>query len=128
MQSITVTGANRGIGLALVKAYSLSLSSANNNDKKPNIIFAGVRDPSNSSSISELIEFSKSDECKAEIHVIKIESGNEEGNKVAFEAVKKVVGHLDMIIANAGKLAIYKSHRIKSCQFNVSSDHDPHAD
>ncbi len=84
----TVTGGNRGIGLALVEQYSTDSN---------NIIFVGVRDPPKATRVEELAKT-----AKAKIHLIKIESADEEGNKKAAEEVKKVVGHVDVLLANAG--------------------------
>lgn len=53
------------------------------------------------SSATALNELSKS--SKAKIHVVEISSADVEGNKKAAEQVGKLTGHVDVLIANAGK-------------------------
>jgi NAD(P)-dependent dehydrogenase (short-subunit alcohol dehydrogenase family) len=83
-----VTGANRGIGLELVKAYS--------SDSK-NIIIAGVRDPSSATALHEL-----SKTAAAKIHITKIDSADEAGNRAAAKEIEEVFGRVDVLWANAG--------------------------
>ncbi len=87
--TFTVTGANRGIGLALVTALSSNPSA---------IVFAGARDPS---SATELLKLEKE---KKNLHVVKISSGNVEDNEAAVKVIEEKVGKIDVVIANAGEL------------------------
>ncbi|KAF7325989.1 NAD(P)-binding protein [Mycena kentingensis (nom. inval.)] len=81
-----VTGANRGIGLGLVKELAT----------RPNVIvFAGARNPAAES----LVELSATHK---NVHPVKITLADEEDNKAAIATIEKEVGRLDVVIANAG--------------------------
>ncbi|KAJ7635093.1 hypothetical protein FB45DRAFT_480702 [Roridomyces roridus] len=81
-----VTGANRGIGLGLVTALAV----------RPNaIIFAGARDP-NAPSLKDLAS------KHPNVHPVRLSLGNEEENRAAIAEIKRSVGQLDVVIANAG--------------------------
>ncbi|KII83532.1 hypothetical protein PLICRDRAFT_119312 [Plicaturopsis crispa FD-325 SS-3] len=83
-----VSGANRGIGLGLVKALV-----ARDNV----LVFAGARDVA---SASNLHAVSKAHPGK--LHIVKLESASKEDGEAAAALVEKVAGHIDVIIANAG--------------------------
>jgi len=85
-----ITGAGRGIGLALVE----KLASDTNN-----VILAGVRDTNLAADhpLAKLVA-KKPDT----IHLIKISSANKEDNEAAAQVVKEQYGRVDVVIANAG--------------------------
>ncbi|KAL1752369.1 hypothetical protein FB107DRAFT_277757 [Schizophyllum commune] len=83
-----VTGANRGIGLAIVTALAV----------RPDVVvFAGARDLSRAGSLHAL-----ANAHPEHVHVIKVISADKENNKAAIEEIKRVAGRLDVVIANAG--------------------------
>jgi NADP-dependent 3-hydroxy acid dehydrogenase YdfG len=61
-------------------------------------VFAGVRDPSRSTELQEL-----SKQFPEKLHIVKLESADEAGNRKAVEEIKAKTGRLDVVIANAGK-------------------------
>ncbi|BGP51681.1 hypothetical protein JCM10450v2_007631 [Rhodotorula kratochvilovae] len=82
-----VSGANRGIGLGLVTALT----------QRDNIlVFAGARNPSKADALNTLAKET------GRVVVVKLESTSGEDAKAAAELVKKKVGKLDYLIANAG--------------------------
>ncbi|KAL1756797.1 hypothetical protein FB107DRAFT_273618 [Schizophyllum commune] len=83
-----VTGANRGIGLAIVTALSVRPDA---------VVFAGARDPGRASDLNALARAHPD-----RVHVIKVVSADKETNAAAIEEVKRVIGRLDVVIANAG--------------------------
>ncbi|CDZ96865.1 Predicted short chain-type dehydrogenase [Phaffia rhodozyma] len=83
-----VTGANRGIGLSIVKALA---------SNPANVIFAGARTPAKATALHELAKSSQ-----AKINVIGLVSADTESNHKAAEEIKKAAGRVDVIIANAG--------------------------
>ncbi|KAL1691081.1 hypothetical protein GGG16DRAFT_125167 [Schizophyllum commune] len=83
-----VTGANRGIGLAMVQALAA----------RPNaVVFAGARDPARATDLNVLAKAHPD-----RVHILKVVSADRENNKAAIEEVKRVAGRLDIVIANAG--------------------------
>ncbi|KAF7325985.1 NAD(P)-binding protein [Mycena kentingensis (nom. inval.)] len=83
-----VTGANRGIGLGLVKTLAV----------RPNVVvFAGARDPTAAS----LVELAAS---YPNVHPVKVTLGNEADNAAAIAEIESTVGTLDVVITSA---AIY---------------------
>jgi len=93
-----ITGANRGIGLGLVR-YILE-------ENEHDIIFAGTRDPAKSQDLNELAS-----KKEGRLFVLELSSESEEQAKAAAQIVKDTVGHVDVVIANAGKLAKLRLHR-----------------
>lgn len=59
-----------------------------------------MRDTSTATALLELAKFSQ-----AKIHLVKIVSGDEEGNKAAAKEVEGLTGRVDVLWANAGKLS-----------------------
>jgi norsolorinic acid ketoreductase len=84
-----VSGANRGIGLALVKALSAKLPHAT--------IFAGARDPASADALNT---FAKEN---TRLRVVKLIAHDEGSVKDAVAEVRKVTDRLDIVIANAGE-------------------------
>lgn len=88
---LLVSGANRGIGLGLVKVIAA----------RPNtIVFAGARDPS-AQSLKDLSA------KYPNVHAVKLNSGSKEDNEAAVAEIEKKAGQLDVIIANAGNYLYY---------------------
>ncbi|MGP4038454.1 SDR family oxidoreductase [Gracilibacillus sp. D59] len=88
---VLVTGANRGLGLALVRSGL----------KKGNIIFAAVRSVADKH-IKELQSLKESYE--GQLRIIHMDVTNEKSVKQAAEAVKLTDQYLDVIINNAAIL------------------------
>jgi len=83
-----VSGANRGIGLGLVTQLA----------KRSNaVVFAGARTPSTASSLQALTS-----QHPGKFPVLTLVSGDEVGNRAAVAEIKRIVGRLDVVIANAG--------------------------
>ncbi|MFD2656488.1 SDR family oxidoreductase [Gracilibacillus thailandensis] len=91
MMKILVTGANRGLGLALVRSGL----------KQGNIIFAAVRSVADKH-IKELQNLKESYE--GQLRIIHMDVTNEKSVKQAAEAVKLTDQYLDVIINNAAIL------------------------
>lgn len=88
LTSYLVSGANRGIGLGLVTALAT----------RPNtVVFAGARNPAAATQLNDLAA-----KHSDKVHVLKLVSGDKPGNLAAVEQIKKISGHLDVVIANAG--------------------------
>ncbi|KAL1708140.1 hypothetical protein EV121DRAFT_197817 [Schizophyllum commune] len=83
-----VTGANRGIGLAIV---TLLISRPNT------VVFAGARNPSGATDLQGLAKAHPD-----RFHVIKVVSADKENNLEAAKEIQRVAGRLDVVIANAG--------------------------
>jgi NAD(P)-dependent dehydrogenase (short-subunit alcohol dehydrogenase family) len=87
VQYWVITGANRGIGLALVQLLAA---------KKDIVVFAGVRDHTKIGALAQV---------KAKhnnVHVVEIPSGNVKANERAAAEIAKVTDHVDVLVANAG--------------------------
>ncbi|KAF7311324.1 NAD(P)-binding protein [Mycena kentingensis (nom. inval.)] len=81
-----VTGANRGLGLGLVKILAA----------RPDVVvFAGARNPAATS----LVELAT---AHPNLHPIKFTLANESDNAAAVAEIERTVGRLDVVIANAG--------------------------
>ncbi|KII87123.1 hypothetical protein PLICRDRAFT_142242 [Plicaturopsis crispa FD-325 SS-3] len=83
-----ISGANRGIGLGLATHLASRPST---------IIFAGARTPASASSLHAL-----SAAHPGKVHIVKLVSGDEAGNKAVAEEIAGRVGRVDVVIANAG--------------------------
>ncbi|WWD17175.1 hypothetical protein CI109_101613 [Kwoniella shandongensis] len=83
-----VTGANRGIGLALVTELST---------KSTTIVYATVRDLA-SPDIRELLALAGKN---SNVRVVKLIAPSEEDSKALAKRIEEEVGHLDVVIANA---------------------------
>ncbi|KAL1664720.1 hypothetical protein GGF50DRAFT_54207 [Schizophyllum commune] len=82
-----VTGANRGIGFAIVSLLSTRPDA---------VIFAGAR---NTSGATDLQELAKAHPGR--FHIIKVISADKDNNVEAAKEIKRVAGRLDVVIANA---------------------------
>lgn len=80
-----ITGANRGIGLNLVKTL-----------KNEGIIFATTRNPEASTELNDLAKENKN------VHVIKLDVTSKRDAEQAAEEVKKIVDKVDVLYVNAG--------------------------
>jgi len=88
MQHILITGSNRGIGLATVKAY---LEESNVS------IYACCRKPDSASDLLELKELYPDN-----LAIITLEVTDQDSIDAAFDEVSKLTDHLDVLINNAG--------------------------
>lgn len=78
---------------------------------RPNtVVFAGARNPSGA---SELQALAKS--LPDRIHVVKLDSTDVEAHNTAVEQIKKEVGRLDVVIANAGQQLCIVSVSFRLC-------------
>ncbi|KAF7980606.1 hypothetical protein HWV62_37380 [Athelia sp. TMB] len=84
-----VSGANRGIGLALVKAI------ASRSDDS--IVFAGARNPAAATALAELVQ-----QFSGRVQILKLTSCDKDDNDAAVKEIEKIAGRLDIVIANAG--------------------------
>ncbi|CAA7264442.1 unnamed protein product [Cyclocybe aegerita] len=84
-----ITGANRGIGLALVEELLLR-----NQDVA---IYAAVRDPSTSQDLKDL-----SHKFPTKVEIVQYVAADEENNKSLAAAVREKYGYVDVVIPNAG--------------------------
>lgn len=86
--TFSVSGANRGIGFALVQELVT----------RPNtVVFAGARDLANATELNKLAL-----QHAATLYPVKLTSGSVEDNQAAIAMIEKTTGHLDVVIANAG--------------------------
>jgi NAD(P)-dependent dehydrogenase (short-subunit alcohol dehydrogenase family) len=60
------------------------------------IVFAGARNPSSATALNELAT-----KHQGKVHVVKLTSADEADNRAAVDEIKKTVGRLDVVIANA---------------------------
>jgi len=88
-----VSGANRGIGLAIVKALATQSGT---------IVFAGARTPNTAADLAELV-----DQYPGKVHILKLTSCDREDNDAAVKEIERVADRLDVVIANAGISAYY---------------------
>ena len=84
-----ITGANRGLGLGLVKAYS---------SKQNTTVFATIRNPD---AATELIDLAKRN---PNVHILKLAVDSESDARAAAAEVERLSGGIDVVIANAGIL------------------------
>ncbi|KAJ6124884.1 Short-chain dehydrogenase/reductase SDR [Penicillium samsonianum] len=93
---VLITGANRGLGLGLVKGFIA---------KPDHIVIAAVRDPEHSTA-QALAELSTGEGSR--VIVVKYEASVEQS---AFDTVKEAtdqgISHLDIVVANAGIAKLY---------------------
>jgi hypothetical protein len=76
-----------GAGLGLVTALAARADT---------VVFAGARDPSNATELRELADKQEN------VHVLKLVSCDEEGNRAAVDEIKRIAGVLHVVIANVG--------------------------
>ncbi|KAF8182654.1 hypothetical protein BJ912DRAFT_977418 [Pholiota molesta] len=83
-----VSGANRGIGLALVAAIASKPASA--------FVYAGTRDPSSSAALHDLAR-----KHPGRVEVVQYVCSDVCGNQAIADAITRRHGHVDVVIANA---------------------------
>ena len=84
-----ITGANRGIGLGLVRKLL---------EDKDAVVFAGARDPSSANELKDLASASPD-----RLYLVKLNSGSVEDAKAVAAEIEAKAGKLDVLIANAGE-------------------------
>ncbi|KAJ1373018.1 hypothetical protein KIN20_035339 [Parelaphostrongylus tenuis] len=91
--SVFVTGANRGIGLGLVKEFLKNEAIQH--------VFATAREPSNAKELNEISD--------KRLHVVKLDVTCDESIKNAYTAVEKILGDrgLTVLVHNAGIFVKY---------------------
>src|SRR5450432_1207506 len=87
MQNILITGANRGIGLALTRRF-LELGQR---------VFAGVRNPDNQSAFADL-----PGDVRTRLGVVGLDVGSDSSVREAQRRVSSEVAHLDVLVNMAG--------------------------
>src|SRR5450432_1009991 len=87
MQNILITGANRGIGLALTRRF-LELGQR---------VFAGVRNPDNQTAFADL-----PGDVRARLGVVGLDVGSDSSVRDAQRRVSSEVAHLDVLVNMAG--------------------------
>lgn len=85
-QAWLITGANRGIGLDLVK-----IAASHNN-----IVFAGARNPAKATALKQLASRNPN------VHIVQLESTSVADATAVARLVETITGGLDVVIANAG--------------------------
>jgi NAD(P)-dependent dehydrogenase (short-subunit alcohol dehydrogenase family) len=101
-----VTGANRGIGLAIVKQLAA---------RKDTIVFATVRDPTKLGGLRDITTQHDN------LHIIKLRLEVVEDAKLAAAEIAKLADHLDVVIANAG--IAYNWQRLEDVEPEVVREH-----
>ncbi|TRM61795.1 hypothetical protein BD626DRAFT_548939 [Schizophyllum amplum] len=108
-----ISGANRGIGFALTKLLA---------SRPDTVVFAGTRRPADSPELTALAANSS-----GRVHVVPLVSADVNSNTAAAETIRKVVGKLDVVIANAGindkyegALDVEKEDMIRHFDVNVN--------
>ncbi|KIK51420.1 hypothetical protein GYMLUDRAFT_234133 [Collybiopsis luxurians FD-317 M1] len=84
-----VTGANRGIGLALVAELAANVQNA--------FVYAGVRDPTQSTNLQKLVS-----NYPGKIAPVQYVAGDVAGNRAIAETIKSKHGVVDVVIGSAG--------------------------
>jgi NADP-dependent 3-hydroxy acid dehydrogenase YdfG len=102
-----VSGANRGIGTppsvyhAAVVIDAMNLTGLGLTKalvvRKDVVVFAGARQPDAAEELQALAK-----DHPGQLHVLKLTSADEVNNREAIDKIKKVVGRLDVVVANAG--------------------------
>ncbi|KAI4518564.1 hypothetical protein EV121DRAFT_283002 [Schizophyllum commune] len=101
-----VSGANRGIGM-LHAACLAEGAHANTSpglaivsilaSRSDAVVFAGARSPESADELHALVKA-----YPGRVHVVKLVSANRADNDAAVEEIKRTVGRLNVVIANAG--------------------------
>ncbi|MGB1285775.1 MAG: SDR family oxidoreductase [Aggregatilineales bacterium] len=88
-QHILITGANRGIGLGMVRQFLVKDDN--------NIVFATARKPDDATDLNALAE-----EYAGRVHIIQLDINDSDSVAAAVEQVKSTAGKLDILVNNAG--------------------------
>ncbi|KAF9474780.1 NAD(P)-binding protein [Pholiota conissans] len=103
-----ITGANRGIGLALVDAIVSKYPTS--------FVYAGVRDPSLAKSTAQLDGLIA--KYPGRVEVVKCVSADKEDNDALAKQIGQRWGRIDVVIANAGiSNSVSKVHETPIAQF-----------
>jgi len=84
-----ITGANRGIGLALVNEIASKHSNV--------LVYAGARDPSSANALKEV-----KDKYPGKVEIIKYVASDVDNNKEAAKIVQSKHGYVDVVVSCAG--------------------------
>ncbi|EIN06061.1 NAD(P)-binding protein [Punctularia strigosozonata HHB-11173 SS5] len=88
-----VSGANRGLGLGLVKALSA---------RENTVVFAGARNPDGAKDLQALAA-----QRPEKLYIVKLVSGDVQGSEAAISFIRDKAGRLDVVIANAAICLAY---------------------
>jgi len=101
-----VTGANRGIGLALVKQLAV---------RNDIVVLATVRDPSKVGDLATITAQNRN------VHIIPLRVDVPQDAKQAATEIAKITDHIDVVIANAG--IAYDWNRLENVDVEVAREH-----
>jgi NAD(P)-dependent dehydrogenase (short-subunit alcohol dehydrogenase family) len=87
MQTVLITGANRGFGYEFARQYL----------KAESVVFATCRDPQQADSLQALHATYPN-----HLHLIPLEAGDEAAIHAAYRTVRQHTDHLDILVNNAG--------------------------
>ena len=105
-----ISGANRGIGAFPPYHFILAAKRLTHTPKglgivtalaaRPDtIVFAGARNPSGATALANLAQAHPEN-----VYTVQLTSGSRADNETAVKEIQRVVGRLDVVIANAGTL------------------------
>lgn len=94
---ILVTGANRGIGFAIIQSLAMHPITTNS------ILLLGCRDVTKG---DEAIKELKKIGCSSSMHTIPLDINSDESIRYAVSTITSKLGHLDILINNAAYAAI----------------------
>lgn len=83
-------------GLGLVKALAA---------RHDTVVYAGARNPSGAHDLQVLAS-----DYPDKVHILKIVSADEDGNKAAVSEIKAKSGRLDVVVANAGMFQFFREY------------------
>ena len=109
MQDILVTGANRGVGLALVQALTQRAPDSR--------IFAACRQPSSADALAELARGSQ-----GKVEILALDVGNVGSIRSAAATVATHTDKLDLLINNAGIMPSREQDSLASITFDTVLD------
>lgn len=107
MQTILITGANRGIGLALTRAYVA----------RGERVMAACRQPERAEALQALAE-----EHGARLRVVALDVGEVESIRGAVEVVREEAGQLDVLINNAALNPPTQDQALETIDFTAMMD------
>ncbi len=100
MRKVLITGANRGIGLALTHQFAAQGDE----------VFATCRHPEEATDLKRLAH-----RYPDQVHVFRLDVTDEESIDKAFQVIARMTAHLDWLINNAGVLV--EEHSLQDVDF-----------